>query len=259
MGRQRGFLPPPACEQCGQLPGLGETLWPGQQWRCVTCLKNSLPGKDCVSKSMHKMVEYREEIQDAFALESKGSKADAARNRAEWARMVAAEIMKYGQVRSQEVTQAHGEAIPPDATSILYDTLKVPDLASVEASFARSELLLRQGPGVTAMALDAADSIQARNSLEKMLVHQLVTLHQATMDHLALTSSREDATSQAKRLHAAARCQSIYQQGLLTLKKLRQNGNQRILVQYVNVSEGSQAVIGAVQGEMAESGTSPAA
>jgi hypothetical protein len=38
-----------------------------------------------------------------------------------------------------------------------------------------------------------------------------------------------------------------YQQGLLTLQKLRQNGQQRIMVQYVNVSEGGQAVIGNIE------------
>jgi len=36
---------------------------------------------------------------------------------------------------------------------------------------------------------------------------------------------------------------SVYQQGLLALHKMRQNGQQRIMVQYINVSQGSQAVI----------------
>jgi hypothetical protein len=41
---------------------------------------------------------------------------------------------------------------------------------------------------------------------------------------------------------------SVYQQGLLTSKKLRQDGRQQITVQYVNVSHGSQAaVIGSVE------------
>jgi len=40
---------------------------------------------------------------------------------------------------------------------------------------------------------------------------------------------------------------SVYQQGLLTLQKLSQGGHQRISVQYVNVSEGGQAVIGKIE------------
>jgi hypothetical protein len=39
---------------------------------------------------------------------------------------------------------------------------------------------------------------------------------------------------------------AVHQQGLLTLHKMRQNG-QRITVQYVNVSNGSQAVIANVR------------
>ncbi len=247
MGRQRGFLPPSQCQLCGKMPELGQTLCPGDQWRCLNCQKEVLPGNDCVSKAIYKMMEYREEMRDALDMEAQGAKADEPRNRAEWARRVAAALKRDGDARSQKVTQVHGEAVRPDTTGFLYDTLMAPDLASVEASFARTNLLLEQGPGVAAMALDAIDSIQARNSLEKMLMHQLVSLHQATMEHLAGMSPREDTRDQAKRLHAAAKCQSVYQQGLLTLKKLRQTGTQRIVVQYVNVSEGGQAVIGNVE------------
>ena len=56
-------------------------------------------------------------------------------------------------------------------------------------------------------------------------------------------SDEPHTAAQAKRLNAAARCMSVYQQGLLALHKMRQNGQQRIMVQYVNVSQGSQAVI----------------
>ena len=34
---------------------------------------------------------------------------------------------------------------------------------------------------------------------------------------------------------------------MLTLHKIRHNGQQRIMVQYVNVSQGSQAVIGNIE------------
>ena len=40
---------------------------------------------------------------------------------------------------------------------------------------------------------------------------------------------------------------AAYQNGLLVLQKIRQNGQQRITVQYVNVSYGSEAVIGNVE------------
>ena len=247
MGRQRGFLPPAQCQQCGKAPELGQLLWPGNKWQCLTCLENTLPGDDSLSKSMLKMVEYHAELNQAFELEAQGERADRSRNRAEWARSVSAEIYKRGQVRSKELTQVKGEAIPTQADSFLHDTLTIPDLAAVEASFERSRLLLAAGPNVAAMGVDAADSIQAGNSLEKMLAHQLAATHQLIMQQMGLVHRREEGTAQARRLTAVARCLTAYQQGMLTLHKLRQNGNQRITVQYVNVSGGGQAVIGNIE------------
>ena len=80
-----------------------------------------------------------------------------------------------------------------------------------------------------------------------MLAHQLATAHKTAMELIGLAQYERDAAAQAKRLNAAARFMGIYQQGLLTLCKLRQNGQQRIMVQYVNVSDGGQAVVGTVE------------
>jgi hypothetical protein len=99
------------------------------------------------------------------------------------------------------------------------------------------------------MALDAATSIQAANSLEKMLAHQMAAAHKLAMELMGQVCYEQNATDETKRLNAAARCMAVYQQGLLALHKVRQNGQQRITVQYVNVSNGSQAVIGNVQGD----------
>jgi hypothetical protein len=59
------------------------------------------------------------------------------------------------------------------------------------------------------------------------------------MEEMGRVSYEHDAAAQTKRLNAAARCIAVYQQGLLALHKIRQNGQQRIMVQYVNVSNGS--------------------
>jgi hypothetical protein len=64
------------------------------------------------------------------------------------------------------------------------------------------------------------------------------------MKQMGQVSHERNAADQAKRVSAAVRCMAIYQQGLLFLRMIRQNGHQRITVQYVNVSHGSQAVIG---------------
>ena len=54
--------------------------------------------------------------------------------------------------------------------------------------------------------------------------------------------------------NAAARMMSVYQDGLLTLQKLRTGGNQTVTVQHVNVQPGAQAVIGNVR---TQSGSAP--
>lgn len=85
-----------------------------------------------------------------------------------------------------------------------------------------------------------------------MLVHQMAAAHKLAMEQMGQVSDEHHAAAQAKRLNAAARCMSVYQQGLLALHKMRQNGQQRIMVQYVNVSQGSQAVIENIERDSGE-------
>jgi hypothetical protein len=94
------------------------------------------------------------------------------------------------------------------------------------------------------MGLDASASINAANSLEKMLAHQLAVIHKSALEQLGRAHGACTPDIEIKRINAATRLMSVFQQGLLTLKKLRQDGRQQITVQYVNVSHGSQAVIG---------------
>jgi hypothetical protein len=97
------------------------------------------------------------------------------------------------------------------------------------------------------MGVDAANAIEAGNSLEKMLAHQLAAAHKATMEMIgSLVPHSRDAAIQNRRLNAAVRCMTAYQQGLLTLGKLRMGGHQRISVQHIQVSDGGQAIVGDV-------------
>lgn len=182
---------------------------------------------------MNMMVEYGQQIQEAFDLEALDKNAEEPRNRAEWAKMMAAEVRKQATARTKDASHADGEAIPPPTEKILHDALTVHDLPSAEASLDRNRLLLQDGMNVAAMALDAALSIQASNSLEKMLAHQMAVAHKQAMKQMGQVSRESNAAAQAKRLNAAARCMTVYQQGLLALHKIRQNGHQRITVQYV--------------------------
>jgi hypothetical protein len=188
-----------------------------------------------------------ETLPQIFGLEAEGLKPEDARSQAEWARTIAAEIRKRGMAKSKEVIPANGEAVPPQADTFFYDTLTVPDLAAVQASFDRSRLLTEQGTDVAAMAFDVANTIQVGNSSEKMLAHQLAAMHKVAMEMIgSVVPHSRDAAIQNRRLNAAVRYMTAYQQGLLTLRKLRLGGHQRISVQHIQVREGGQAIVGDV-------------
>ena len=154
----------------------------------------------------------------------------------------------------------HGEVMPTGDTNKalgLRDTLRTPDMPALDASIARTDLLLTANLDVAALAIDAADSIDAGNSLEKMLAHQAAAAHATAFRFLdkaagyldrAGYSHGSSAPVEAARLtNAACRLMDAYRQALLTLQRIRTGGAQTVTVQHVHVGEGAQAVIGNVQ------------
>ena len=124
---------------------------------------------------------------------------------------------------------AGGELVPTDsgkgaAEWRLLDTADNPNYVTADAS--RGRLDLAQQAGALEEALDAADTIEARDSLERMLAHQLATAHVSAMkmsadlnrrlDYLANVRGEESerVNIQATRLAGAVgRLMSTYQQG----------------------------------------------
>ena len=149
-------------------------------------------------------------------------------------------------------------------------TVDRPDCVAIEAS--RDRLELADKAGALEMGLDLADTIQADNSMEKMLVHQMAAVHNSAMRMTALVNRRmESLESMAdinqlyinqltmqniERLNietcrlagTVTRMMNTFQQGMLTLQRVRTGGEQRVVVeqhQYVTrVEDGGQAVIG---------------
>lgn len=143
----------------------------------------------------------------------------------------------------------------------LQDTLLSGNRIHEEASVCRTDLLVAENLDIAALAVDAADSVKADNSLEKMLAHQMALTHQmamrignAAMGELSKVQHRATfngltpgAAIELQRLtNSVARLMGTYQQGMLTLQKIKTGGNQVVTVQHVNVSDGGQAVIGNV-------------
>jgi hypothetical protein len=136
----------------------------------------------------------------------------------------------------------------------LVDTVQDPDAVNAEASRARLELAV--DAGCLDLAVDAAETIGAENSIEKMLAHQLAAAHGSTMRMFASAeeemnrsrqqtghSRRESQLSATRLNNSAARMMTSFQQGMTALHRVRHGGRQVVTVQHVNVSDGGQAVV----------------
>jgi hypothetical protein len=144
----------------------------------------------------------------------------------------------------------------------------VADPSYITADASKSRLDLAFDAGVLETGLDAAETIEARNSLEKMMAHQMAAMHSSTMKLAAQLNRciermdrehhpdlRERANVQGTRLAGAiARMSGSYQSGMTTMQRLRSGGTQRVIVQHVTVTEGGQAV---VAGQLETGGPAP--
>ena len=135
------------------------------------------------------------------------------------------------------------------------DTVERPDATTAEASMDRLKLA-DGGIECVALAVDAAETIQAANSIEKMMAHQLAAAHKLAMTFAGKAKSlieeeggswqRQDAAcaAEAARVaNSAARMMDAFQKGTLALHKLRTGGKQVVTVQHVNVTDGGQALV----------------
>jgi hypothetical protein len=110
------------------------------------------------------------------------------------------------------------------------------------------------------LGLEMADSVKAKGRVEKMLAHQMATLHSLGM-RLAGKADKElrrieeasvfkaDAKRQAaivetaRLTNATARALAAFNEAALTLQRLRTGGRQVVTVQHVTVNDGGQAVV----------------
>jgi hypothetical protein len=128
----------------------------------------------------------------------------------------------------------------PGAHFEILETLEDPNSVSVGAS--KRRMYAAQEAGVLEPAVDAAVSVQAANSIERMLAHQLAAVHIHSLKLLQLSTGAErlhplQPGEVARFTNAAARLMDVYQQGCLTLLKLKNRGAQRVEVQYLRIPD----------------------
>jgi hypothetical protein len=143
---------------------------------------------------------------------------------------------------------------------VLRDTVKEPELVTARASVERLRML--DALAVVEQGLDTAETIQPRNSLERMLAHQLATTHAMAMRFMATAQEylcrahpddygmrrmdpRTASTEAARLAGTASRMMATFQEGMVALAKVRSGGRQtmKVIHQYVQVNEGGQAVV----------------
>ena len=137
-----------------------------------------------------------------------------------------------------------GEVVPRQKLRSDVRTVRTPGVAAIEASEHRTTLLDQAGEGVLAGGIDLAEG--ATDSRQKMLAHQLALMHTKIFELMNSAGNQRDSVEQARLMNVAVRMMTTFQQGLLTLQKLKTGGDQRVTVTHVYVEQGAQAVIGNV-------------
>ena len=117
-------------------------------------------------------------------------------------------------------------------------------MLDVEVTIQRTQLADRAG--VFEMAIEASESVRAKNSIQRMQAHQLALAHKYAMDLMADASKQRDPIIKVKLINCSARLMEAYSKGALALQRLQQGVNQIVQVQHVQVN--GQAVIGNVGG-----------
>jgi len=229
-----------ACSLCGESASPMSPCLDG--FVCEVCAELTRNGRDNTSRAL----KTQQLADQQLVLELQGAVGPVHIESSEFA-------IAAGQLMAQDLHETFersrsvsgGEAINPKVGGLV-DTLTEPTVAALEASNHRTDLLTMLGNDIAALALDAAGTIEAANSLEKMLAHQMAAIHDASMRMVHRANLTQDPGLAAKTLNSAMKGFSAYQGAVGALRQLRGNQQQHIVVQHVNVGAGGQAMVGTV-------------
>lgn len=145
------------------------------------------------------------------------------------------------------------------AAWLLRDTCEDPREVSAEASRTRMELVSYMGAEALVLVADTAETIGAKNSLEKMLAGQIGVTH-----YLIMSLARQineivlkdlyngagtkqdqelDAEIMSRYTAAYSRLSKVMDGHLQTLQKMRTGGRQTVTVQHQHVQVAGQAIV----------------
>jgi len=104
-------------------------------------------------------------------------------------------------------------------------------------------------------ALSILDGIQPQDEIEGMLAVQMIGVHNMAMDCIGRATRTQWVNKMSTYMNGATKLLRAFAAQMEALKKYRTGGQQKIVVEHVNVSEGGQAIVGVVsRGEGATRG-----
>ena len=104
-------------------------------------------------------------------------------------------------------------------------------------------------------ALSILDGIQPQDEIEGMLAVQMIGVHNMAMDCIGRATRTQWVNKMSTYMNGATKLLRAFAAQMEALKKYRTGGQQKIVVEHVNVSEGRQAIVGVVnRGEGATRG-----
>ena len=95
-------------------------------------------------------------------------------------------------------------------------------------------------------ALAVISGVEPKDELETMLGMQMAAIHMATMTFTRRLARVETIAQQDSAERALNRLMRTYVAQMEALKRYRTGGEQKVLVQHVNVNDGGQAIVGTV-------------
>ncbi len=143
-----------------------------------------------------------------------------------------------------------GDLVPSGGAvgSYAANLLKSGNVTALHTEAARERIQLASDTQSFELGADAAESVQATDSIEQMLIHQAAALHKHGMKFLARAADEPNTIERCRLANTAARLLTVSQDAILTQLRKRTGGKQTVIVQHVSVNQGAQAVIGTVQG-----------
>ena len=223
-----------SCALCGATKRLAEC---DGGWVCDDCAESNRLGRDNATR-------YAKLVQRAARGKADIAKASFAGETIDlndaYAAEAAATLALDDVLDVRPISRRGSRSIVATATPI------APSVVELEAEAERVALVTRLGVDCAALALDAVATIGASNSLEVMAAHQLALLHSTAMTYAGKANLHADPQVAVKMLNLSLRAMETFQRGMLTLKRYRATGEQKIVIERVNIEGGGQAVIGNV-------------